>query len=186
MDTAPEKLEDLADKWMTQVVAMSTILNNQIHESIRLGVNLDTRNVRGLTYVIIAAFGSYVVQQKVLSEIGLDKKEEFAKLMREKYLSIQKAITDGDHDEKWLATTKNAYDGPLKKLSSTKGPVANWLKEALALIFSGYTELEFVKDSFFNRLKPSSKVRISTKVLDELALSAWTSFMELEIDAESN
>ncbi|MHB8660904.1 MAG: hypothetical protein ACYC75_03165 [Minisyncoccota bacterium] len=177
------QLEDLADKWMTKVIAMSSILDEQIHEGIRLGTNLDTRKVRGLTYLVIVAFGSYVIQQKVLSDIGFDRKEEFANFMREKYLSIQKAITKGNHDEKWLATTKDAYDGPFKKMTSMKGPVANYLKQSLAAIFAGYTDIEFVEDSFFSRLKLSSKHRVSMKILDELVLSIWAQFMDLEVDS---
>ena len=142
-------LEELSDKWMTKVIAMSTILNSQIHDGVRLGTNLDTRQVRGITYCIIVAFGSYVIQQRVLSDIGFDRKEEFANLMREKFLSIQRAITSGNHDEKWLATTKGIYDGPLKKMSAMKGPVTTYLKQSLAVIFAQYTDLEFIENSFF-------------------------------------
>ncbi len=178
-------LEELANKWMTKNVALSSMLNEQIHESIRLGINLDTRKVRGLTYAVIVDFGSYVIQQKVLSSIGFDKKEEFARLMREEFLSIQKAVTSGDHDEKWLATTKEMYDGPFRKMTATKGPVMNYLKQALAIIFAQYSNLEFVENSFFNRLKVRSKHRVSVKVLDDLVLSIWTGFMDLQI-AESH
>lgn len=186
MKTTDANLEVLSNKWMTKIVAMSSILNGEIHEGIRLGTNLDTRQVRGLTYGIIVSFGSYVIQQKILSGIGFDRKEEFANLMREEFLSIQKVITSGDHDEKWLAATKDMYDGPFRKMSSTKGPVTNYLKQALTAIFAQYTDLEFVENSFFNRLKVSSKHRVSMKILDDLVLSIWTGFMDLEIEAGEN
>jgi hypothetical protein len=184
MEKAVENLEELADKWMTKVIAMSTVLNEQIHEGIRLGTNLDTRKVRGLTYGVTVAFGSYIIQQKVLGSIGFDRKDEFANLMLEEFLSIQKAVTSGSHDEKWLATTKDMYEGPLKKMSAMKGPVTNYLKQSFAVIFAQYTDLEFIEDSFFNRLRPSSKYRVSMKILDDLVLTIWNNFMGLDIDSD--
>ena len=182
MNTETQNLENLADKWMTKIIALSTVINNQIHEANRLGTNIDTRKVRGLTYVVIAVFGSYVIQQKVANDIGFDKKEEFANLMREKYLSIQKAITGGSHDEKWLRIATDSYDGPFKKMSFMKGPVTNYLRESLAIIFAQFTDLEFAEDSFFNRIKPTTKYKVSIKILDDLVLTIWSQFMNLKSD----
>lgn len=183
MEKTETQLQELANDWMSRIVPISSTLNEQLHESIRLGTNLDTRKVRGLTYSVIVAFSSYVVQQKLLSNIGFERKEKFANIMRERYLSIQKSVTSGNHDEKWLETTKNMYDGPFSKMSLMKGPITNYLKQSLAAVFAHYTDLEFVEDSFFNRFKPSSKHRISIKILDEFALLIWAKFMDLEVES---
>lgn len=183
METELITLDELAYKCMSKVIAMSTVLNKQIHDEIRLGVNLDTRQVRGLTYIILVAFGSYVVQQRVINDIGFDRKEEFANLMREKYLILQKAITDGSHDEKWLSATKDGYDGPFRKLSSM--PVTNYLKQAFIAIFTQYTDLEFTKSSFLNKLKPRSKYTVSMKILDDLVMGIWGDFMNLDIESKN-
>jgi hypothetical protein len=180
MKTAAVNLEELADKCMTNVIAMSTVFNNEIHEGVRLGINIDTRKVRGLTYAVIVPFGSYVIQQRELGNIGFEKKEEFANLMREKFLSIQKVVTTGNNDEKLLA---NMYDGPMQKITSMKGPVTKYLKDSLAVIFAKYTDLEFAENTFFNRFKPSSKLRVSMKILDDLVLAVWKGFMGLDIDS---
>lgn len=193
-----ESIKKLSDELMAKIIGRTSITNNQLHDGLRLATNVETDGMtRFKTFELIAIFGSYFIQQKILHTIKLQDREVFRMAMRESYGSYVAAFYNQTNIKGFVDEILIAYDIYFKEFSNTVGSVNARLQKLLVLCFNVRSKIKFVDNSLSGKfkfglvntlLKTSYRAKVEKGVVSlplsvsvDLATAITKDFLDIEL-----
>src|ERR1035437_9940393 len=193
-----ESFQKLSEELMGKIIARASISNNQMHDGLRLITNIETEEVtRFKTFQLISIFGSYFIQQKILSAIKPQDRDSFKKIMKEQYGLYTSAVYNQTNNKDFLEEILKSYYVYFKTFLDTIGSVNTRLQKLLVLCFNTWSKIKFIDNSLKGKFKfglvntllktsfdakvEKGLVSLPISVSEELASAITKDFLELEV-----